>query len=359
MCRHNGCVAERDSAPKASQPVSGSEKTPETASAPSAHDAGAPAALRGLVDQGVLTESQLDAVVTALAEDRPPPTPAKLLSEIAAYAGAGLLLSGFVLLLAASWEDMARIGRVALFALVALGLAAAGVALAGGPATLFGAARRRVRDTGHTSRTRLAVVLFALAAAGIAAAVGSGIDDGNADFAWVYACLAGLVVGVVGYAAFPSLVGVLVCAGFAVAALNGVLNELWGIDDDLTGVGFFVLGSVWLGIARLGAILERWAGYTVGIVVALWGAQVTDLFTELVTASVLTALLAMGCFAVYATDRSPVLVLGGSVALSLAAAEAVWYWTDGSVSAAGAVLVAGAVVLGIGSVLLTRVGKPS
>lgn len=339
--------------------MSGSEKTPETTSASSAHEAGAPAALRGLVDQGVLTESQLDAVVTALSEDRSPPTPAKLLSEIAAYAGAGLLLSGFVLLLAASWDDMARIGRVALFALVALGLAAAGVALAGGPAALFGAARRRIRDTGHTSRTRLAVVLFALAAAGVAAAVGSGIDDGNADFAWVYACLAGLVVGVLGYAAFPSLIGVLVCAGFAAAALSGVLNELWGIDDDLIGIGFLVLGVVWLGVARVGVVLERWAGYAVGILVALWGAQITDAFAEHVMAYLLTALLAVVCFALYTTDRSPVLVLGGTAALSVAAAEAVWHWTGGSISAAGAVLVAGAVVLGIGSVLLTRVAKPS
>ncbi|WP_040788782.1 DUF2157 domain-containing protein [Nocardia paucivorans] len=352
-------MAERDSAPKASRPVSGPEKTPETMSAPAVSAAGTPTALRGLVDQGVLTESQLDAVVTALSEDRTPPTPVKLLSEIAAYAGAGLLLSGFVLLLAASWEDMARLGRVALFALVALGLAVTGIALVGGPKALFGAARRRVRETGHTIRTRLAMVLFALAAVGVAAAVGSGIEDGNADIAWVYACLAGLAVGVLGYAAFPSLVGMLVCAGFAVAVLSGVLNDLWGVDEELTGIGFLALGLGWLGVARLGVILERWAGYAVGILVALWGAQVTSAFVEYAMAYLLTGLLAVLCFALYLTDRSPVLVLGGTIALSVAAAEAVWHWTDGSISAAGAVLVAGAVVLGLGSALLTRRIKPN
>src|SRR5690606_1442140 len=155
----------------------------------------APAALADLVRRGVRDETQLGAVVTALAKPEPRPTPARLLAEIAAYAGAGLLLSGVVLVLAESWDDMAKLGRVVLFVLVAVGVTVAGVATAGGWSMLFRPAWRRPASTGHTARTRLAAVFFALAAVSIAAAAGAILDDGNdtTDLTWVYAAVAGLL----------------------------------------------------------------------------------------------------------------------------------------------------------------------
>ncbi|MFI5720802.1 DUF2157 domain-containing protein [Nocardia sp. NPDC051750] len=319
----------------------------------------APAALVDLVRRGVLDETQLGAVVTALAEEPPRPTPARLLAEIAAYAGAGLLLSGLVLILAESWDDMAKVGRFVLFVLVALGLIVAGVATAGGRSVLFRPAWRRFPATGHTARTRLAAVLLALAAVSIAAAAGAVFDDGNVstDTTWVYAAAAGLVAAAVGYAALPSLLGLLVCAGFSAAAVSGLLGEVLGIDGDLTGLGVLVLGFGWLGLSRLRAVLEVWAGYVAGVVLAVAGAQMVDVFDEMRLAYVLTAVVSVVCFAVYATDRSWVLSLGGAAALTLAAVEAVADWTGESAGASGAILVVGAVVLGIGSYLLTRSAK--
>ncbi|WP_327148218.1 DUF2157 domain-containing protein [Nocardia sp. NBC_01329] len=372
-------MAEQDSAPRA--PVSGAETVPDRVvtekSAPAAaprpaggpvaeSEAGdvavsaepdrAPAALRDLVEQGVLDETQLTAVVTALKQERPRPTPARLLAEIAAYAGAGLLLSGLVLILAESWDDMAKLGRFVLFALVALGLIVAGVATAGGVSVLVRAAWRSVPDTGHTARTRLAVVLFALAAASVAAAAGS-VFDSAGDTTWVYAAGAGLLAAAAGYAALPSLLGLLVCTGFSVALVVGLLDAVFDLDDSWVGGGVLVLGIAWLGLTRARVVLEVWAGYLAGVALAVSGAQTVDAFDGMWPAYALTAVVAVVCFGIYATDRSWVLVLGGAAALTLAAVEAVADWTGDSAGASGAILVIGAVVLGIGSYLLSRSTK--
>ncbi|MGV9823145.1 DUF2157 domain-containing protein [Nocardia xishanensis] len=214
-----------------------------------AHEHRVGTALRRLVDEGVLTEAQRDAVTAAVAAEEAAarPTAGKLLAEIAAYIGAGLLLGGLVLFLEASWGDLARASRVAILAAVAIGLALGGVALAG-RASLF-------RTPTPTARTRLAAVLFALAAATLAGAVGAGIDDSGSDEAWVFAACAGLVVAVLGYVALPSVVGMLACAAFGVPVVGGVLGELFNLDEFWIGSGFFALGMVWFGLTRAGAVI--------------------------------------------------------------------------------------------------------
>ncbi|MEV0108826.1 DUF2157 domain-containing protein [Nocardia sp. NPDC050799] len=352
-------VTEKTAPAAAPRPAGGPLAEPQSAGAAAPEPGRAPAALRDLVEQGVLDETQLTAVVTALRHERPRPTPARLLAEIAAYAGAGLLLSGLVLILVESWDDMAKLGRFVLFALVALGLIVAGVATAGGRSVLLRAAWRSVPDTGHTARTRLAVVLFVLAAASVAAAAGSAFDSGavGSDTTWVYAAGAGLLAAAAGYAALPSLLGLLVCTGFSVALVVGVLDEVFDLDDSWVGGGVLVLGFGWLGLTRARVVLEVWAGYLAGVVLAVAGAQTVAAFDGRWPAYALTAVVAVVCFGVYATDRSWVLVLGGAAALTLAAVEAVADWTGESAGASGAILVIGAVVLGIGSYLLARSTK--
>ncbi|WP_435593504.1 DUF2157 domain-containing protein [Nocardia sp. bgisy118] len=262
-------------------------------------------ALRRLVDEGVLTEAQRDAVAAEVAAEEAAarPSPGKLVAEVAAYAGAGLLLGGLVLFLEASWGDLAQASRVAILAAVAIGLALGGIALAG-RASLF-------RSPVPTARTRLAAVLFALAAAALAGAVGAGIDDSGSDEAWVLAVCAGLVAAVLGYVALPSVVGMLACAGFAVPVVGGVLGTLLELDELWVGLGFFALGMVWFGLTRAGAFVEFWAGYAIAIALALLGAQWVDFEGRGVSAG-LTVLVAIACFALYATHRSPVLVIGGA-----------------------------------------------
>lgn len=319
------------------------------------------AALRPLVDSGVLTEQQLDRVLAALAEPVTRPARTKVLAEVAAYAGAGLLLAGIALVLAASWEDLARTGRVAILMLITVVVAVIGVAVAGGPAGLFPSFRDRASAGIRVpaSRLRLAAVLFALTAALVAGTVGSAIEDGDTDSAWVYACIAGLIAAAIGYLALPSPAGMIVCAIFSAAVVSGMITDVAGLREGWPGFGILLLGVGWAVLTRFGAFGERWAGYLIAVLFAIFGAQTCGEYESMVLAYWLTALIAVLCFALYLTERSWVLVLGGGAALALAAAEAVWDWTDGSVAAAGAVLIAGALVLGAGGYLLTRAGHAS
>lgn len=312
-----------------------------------AHERRVEAALRRLTDDGVLGEDQRAAVLAALAaeEDAARPTPGKLVAEIAAYVGAGLVLGGVLLFLAASWDDLARAGRVAVLAVVAIGLIGGGVALAGRDA-LF----RRAFSS--TVRTRLAAVLFALAAAAVAGAVGAGLNDSGNDTSWVIAVSAGLVAAVIGYLAIPSVVGMLACAGFSVAVASGLVGEVFDLRDPGHGVALFVLGLVWFALTRADAFIEDWAGYAIAVVVAVVGAQMawTD---DLLLTVALTGVVAVVCFALYATDRSPVLMIGGAGSVALAVAQLIAEHTDGMLGPVLLLLV-GAVVLTTGAIVLTR-----
>ncbi|MBF6212277.1 DUF2157 domain-containing protein [Nocardia puris] len=312
-----------------------------------AHERRVEAALRRLTDDGVLGEDQRAAVLAALAaeEDAARPTPGKLVAEIAAYVGAGLVLGGVLLFLAASWDDLARAGRVAVLAVVTIGLIGGGVALAGRDA-LFG------RAFTSTVRTRLAAVLFALAAAAVAGAVGAGLDDSGNDTSWVIAVSAGLVAAVIGYLAIPSVVGMLACAGFSVAVASGLVGDVFGLRDPGHGVALFVLGLVWFALTRADAFIEDWAGYAIAVVVSVVGAQMAWTNDLLLTVA-LTGVVAVVCFALYATDRSPVLMIGGAGSVALAVAQLIAEHTDGLLGPVLLLLV-GAVVLTTGAIVLTR-----
>lgn len=308
------------------------------------------AALGRLVDEGVLSEAQRDAVARALAAERTRPDSAgKLLAEIAAYIGAGLMFGALALLLTSSWDDLQRTGRVVIFALVSAGLALGGTVLAGGVSTLFSTAP-------HTPRRRLATVLYALASASVVVTVGSAIDDGNSDTAWIYACIAGFVVAVLGYLALPSVIGICTAAGFGAVVVPGVLAGIFDLRETWVGLGLLALAAIWFALTRFGAISESWAGYLVAILISAAGTVTVDNDLEQ-WGVLLTAAVAVACFALHATQRSAVLVIGGSAMVALAAGMAVAFWFDDEPGVMVAILIIGALVLATGALLLTRSPK--
>ncbi|MFE9582418.1 DUF2157 domain-containing protein [Nocardia sp. NPDC006044] len=305
-------------------------------------------AVRELVEQGVLSEAQFEAVMTALAtrESRPR---GKILAEIAAYVGAGLVFCGVALVIGSSWDDLARGGRVAVLLAVSFGLVLGAIAVLGGPGTLF------ERDP-HGSRARLAAALLALAAGAIAGSVGTALDNGTDDAA-SWAVIAGLVAAVLGYRAVPSVIGMLACGGFS-AFLPAVLGDLAGVHDVWCGLGMLVVGGIWFALTRIGGFVETWLGYAIAVGISLIGAVVVEA-DDWWWACLLSLLVAVACFALFAERRSTVLVIGGGLAVALATAQAVTEWTDSTLAVAVAVLVAGSVVLGGGAFMLTRAPKPS
>lgn len=306
------------------------------------------AALGRLVDQGVLSQTQSDAVVAAIAEEQVSTgSRARLFAEIAAYAGAGLVLGGIILLLDSSWDDLDKLGQLMTLAIVGVGLIIGGVLLAGRSA-LF------VRGgSAHTVPMRLAAVLFMLAALCVAAIVGTLIDDHGNDHTWVWAVAAGLTVAAIGYAALPSVVGLIVTAILALATVSGFLSEVVGAYDLWVGFGIVALGGIWFALSRFGLAAPTWAGYAIAIITALIGAQISG-FEHTEWTYALTVLVAIVCFALYATERSAVLVLGGGASIAVAVSQSVWDWSDHAAGAAAAVVISGAIILGLGAALLMR-----
>ncbi|MGK8504128.1 DUF2157 domain-containing protein [Nocardia asiatica] len=296
-----------------------------------------------LVAEGVLTRDQADAVLAALAAERASAVArGKVLAEIAAYVGAGLLFGGIVLVAASSWEDLGRPVRVGLLAVVAAGLLLGGVLLTGISAG---------RASAHSARARLAAALFALGSVALAGSVGTALEDSGSDAGWVFACSAGAVIAVLGYLALPSVVGMLVCACFVPAAVAGLLTEVIGLDDSWGSVAVLLLGGAWFALTRLGAASDIRVGYLIAIVTSVAAAQSLDGRSW---AYGITALVALVCFALYATQRSAVLVVGGGVAIAVAAGEAVSDWTGDSLGAAAVVVAIGAITLALGAYRLAR-----
>ncbi|WP_150407962.1 DUF2157 domain-containing protein [Nocardia colli] len=303
--------------------------------------------MRKLVEQGVLTEAQFDAVMAAL-ETRESRPRGKVLAEIAAYIGAGLVFCGIALVIGSSWDDLARGGRVAVLLAVSFGLVLGAIAVVGGPGKLF------ARDP-HGSRVRLAAALLALAAGAIAGTVGTALDNGTGD-AGSWAAIAGLVAAVLGYLAVPSVIGMLAC-GVLSALLPAALGDLAGVDDVWYALGMLVVGGIWFALTRIGGFVETWLGYAIAVGISLIGAAIIDVDDW--WAFLLSLLVAVVCFALFAEQRSTVLVIGGGLAVALATGQAVTEWTDSVLAAAVSVLVVGSVVLAGGAFMLTRAPKPS
>ncbi|MEU1963224.1 DUF2157 domain-containing protein [Nocardia sp. NPDC019304] len=304
-------------------------------------DGRADAAIGRLVADGVLTRDQADAVLAALAVERAAVSArGRVLAEIASYVGAGLLFGGIALVAASSWDALDRPVRVGVLAVVAAGLLLGGVLLAGLPSG---------RGNAHSARGRLAAALFALGSVAVAGSVGTALD--GADAGWVFACAAGAVIAVLGYLALPSVLGMLVCACFVPAAVAGVLTEVFDLDDMWAAVAVLLLGAGWFGLTRTGATADLRVGYLIAIVTSVAAAQSLD---GRAWAYGVTAVIAVVCFALYATQRSAVLVIGGGVTIAVAAGEAVSEWTGDSLGAAAVVVAIGAITLAAGAFRLTR-----
>ncbi|GAB4583494.1 hypothetical protein Ntsu_13260 [Nocardia sp. IFM 10818] len=307
------------------------------------------AVLGRLVDQGVLTGAQRDAVLAALEQERAArASGGRVIAEIAAYAGAGLVLGGLLMLVDSSWEDLGRLSRVLVLAVIALGTTGAGIWLAGGPKGLF-----RRGGGAHSVPTRLAAVLFVVATIAFTSLVGFALDGRGDDEAWVAAAVVGALCAIAGYAALPSLIGLLAVAFFGGAAVGGVIMDWADLDEIWGAVGFVALSGIWFAVTRSGRAAPAWAGYGVAILTGIVGGILAE-DTHVGWAVALTLLVAVTCFALYSAERNPVLVIGGGICVTIAVLQAIWELFDQAVGLAAVVLLVGAVVLGFAGFRLTR-----
>jgi hypothetical protein len=297
--------------------------------------------LERLVVDGVLTADQAQTVARALDDaDTPTPGPpqrdrgpAGWLVEVGGYVGGGLMLGGIALLLATSWNDLGRAARIGVLVGLAVLFALAAVVAAGGPRAV-----RRLA-TG-TARHRLVSVLFALAAAPAAAAVGQGAHRYEATLAF----LVGFLVALAGLVWLPSVAGVVATAATSTGFVVGFGDDVLHATSLVQGLLLLGLGVVWTVAALVRVVRPRWLGVAVGAVLAISGAQL-PIGQQSGLAYGLTAAVAVAALVLYRWHREVVLLVTGVVGMTIAVPEAVSDLTDGAVSGSVILLVAGAVLV--------------
>lgn len=291
-------------------------------------------ALRRLEASGELTAAQAEAVRRELGTPEPSRPASGWLTEVAGYLGGGLMLAGAAVFLGTSWEELSREVRALVLGGTALALVAAALLVAGGP--------RGMRQLVN-GRRRVVGVLLALTPVPAALAAGVAVTDNSATWGFV----AGLVVGLACLAAAPTPLGVVVTAGMSAGAVTSAATELFEADLLGSGIALIALGAVWVAGTLAGLVRPRILGLVLGVGLAIVGAQQPIGEPDSRPwAYALTLGVAAACLALYRWNRSLVLLTGGVVGVTLAVPEAIADITNGTLSAAAILLIAGAVLLG-------------
>ncbi|QBI54771.1 DUF2157 domain-containing protein [Streptomonospora litoralis] len=297
------------------------------------------AALRGLVDRGVLSPAQAEEVRIALDAAAPGRGGVRWM-EIAGYIGGGLVLAGAVALAAASWEELSDDARIALLAVLAVVAVGAAVFMAGGPHRMRGRSNRV-----PTVRRRIAGVLLALASALGAFAVGVAVDG---ELMYLPP-LVGLAIAAAGYAALPSAVGQVTVWGMGVGLVGSLVEEIMPDRSDYSlvlGAAWMGLGLVWAVLSSLGVAAERRLGLGLGAGLALAACQTLLAWSDNSAWGYGSTLaVAALCIAYYTRERAAVLLVLGIAGVTVGVPELVWDVTDGAIAVAAVLLLAGAVLL--------------
>jgi hypothetical protein len=306
------------------------------------------AALHDLVAEGTLTQAQAARVAVRLGAasqvslrgTTSSPARGGRLAEIAGYLGGALLLGAAALFLNSGWDDLSEASRVVILAglTVLLLIAGGSVALTSG---------QPVRELGNqvdSVRRRLVSVLWTFAAA--SATVATGLGVGVEGWKLVAASAVGLLVAVITYSLVPSVVGQLALWVGSIALVAGLVERM-GVDYGTTpyAVALVALGGAWVAMGLAGTVRDREVALATGAGIALFGAQLPVYSDQQWVAYVLTAGVALAGYIGYLSTRSWSVLAAGVVATTLVVPEALYDWTDGSVSAAGSLLVAGLTLL--------------
>ncbi len=227
----------------------------------------------------------------------------------------------------------------------------AAVVLATGGLVLARAAGRAGVEPLADLRGRLASVL--LAGSGLAAAFAVGIWLGDLlafeqeDLVVFLAAATALVVVLAGYLVIPSPVGQVAAA---VAAFTMVPSGLAALPSDSTSIvpiamSILGLGVLWLVLAEVGVWRDLSTARVVGSVMAFIGAQMSLGDENAWIAYVATAALGAAAFGLYVVTRAWPYLVTGVVAVTVAVPEALYDWAEGSLGAAGILLVTGVTLL--------------
>ncbi|GGK56043.1 DUF2157 domain-containing protein [Nocardia camponoti] len=301
-------------------------------------------AVERLVADGVLSPAQRDAVLHATEEARRDarPTFGRALAEAVAYLGAAIVFAGVVVLIDYGWDDLAQTGQVLLLVVAAGCSIAGGVVVVGGCRGIF----RRV-PIAPAGRVRLAAILFALGTCIGCAAVAIALDAADRESPAAVA-LTGLVLALLTYLMVPSVIG-LALIGVAAGVTAAVLADY----SHWTGALLLVIAAGWFAVAYRRVLVANWAGYLIGGVTGVVGAQALGEGESAWQPSV-TAVVGLVALALAFARWEPVLVIGGAAALAIALGEVLFRTTDGGVGVPAIVITVGLIVLAVAIGVIVR-----
>ena len=162
----------------------------------------------------------------------------------------------------------------------------------------------------------------------------------------VAGAVVGVVVGAIGYRVAPTALGLVGTISGAITATMTLMDGVDQYEGDAAGVALFLLGAVWLGLAEMGWFRESTIARSLGVSVALVGAQVPVMVGDHSWLGyLLTVVVAIVGIAFYLGKVAWPYLAAAVIAVTLVVPEAVSDWTDGSLGAVGGVLVAGITLL--------------
>lgn len=295
------------------------------------------AALQRLVAGGELTGAQADAVRREFAGAAEPGR--AWVIEVIGYLGGGLMIAGAALLLANRWEELGTRVQSGLLAGIAVVFVLAAMLIAEGRPRQASGARRRA-----------AAVLLSLTA--IPAGFAAGIAAPEPDQA-TWGFLTALVVSLACLAVLAHGLGIVVAGVATGSAVSTTMYEVFDANELTTGLVMLAAGALWTAVALY---LKRPLALAIGFILAVSGAQYPVVSDDRVWAYSLTFAIAVACLALYGWQRSPIMLAGGVIAVTLAVPEAIYDFTDGALGGAAIVLIAG-LVLVAASIVAARIHR--
>ena len=159
----------------------------------------------------------------------------------------------------------------------------------------------------------------------------------------------GMVLTVAAYLLVPGLVGQLGMYAASILLVTAVLERATGSSGAAAptyGVALVALGAVWVALGLRRVVQGAEAALLTGAGLALFGAQFPILNgVGQNLGYLLSAIVAVAGFVGYLHTRSFSVLAVGVIATTLVVPEALHHWTEGSLSAAGSLLVAGLTLL--------------
>jgi hypothetical protein len=266
--------------------------------------------------------------------------------EVVAYVGGALVLAAGGLFLVQQWDDLGFAARVVMLAVVAGVLALAGTVASWVPGATS------VRETAYDSRRRLAGTLLTGAALVLAFLGGYVVDHELGtpypDVYWpaVLGAAAGVLVAAAAYRVAPTAVGLVGLLGGLITVATNAIAGVDSHEGPVIGGVLFLTGVVWLGLAEAGVFREVDVARALGVSTAFVGAQVPVIEgSDSWLGYVLTLALAVAGIAVYVGKVAWPYLAAAVISVTVVVPEAVVDWTDDSLGAIGAVLVAGMTLL--------------